>query len=152
MQHTAQKVTLVVAHVATLLTLAHRFTGTRAGRRITGHNVAAPHWSPNFILGAMLSEVTSNKRLERANAVVTPPSDVHTPCHSNLSSTGSLRCDQCTSRNSARCCASPMYDCTPNIAQCTPTRILPRRPSPSFILRGWNLLVCFLGCSACHCT
>ena len=32
--------------------------------------------------------------------VSTPPSDIHTPCHSDLSSTGSLRCDQCASRNS----------------------------------------------------
>ena len=89
----------MVAHVSTLLTLAHKFTGTHAGRRIARHNVAALHWSPSFILGAMLSEVTSHQQLERPNAVITPPSDVHTPCHSDLSSTGSLRCDQCTSRN-----------------------------------------------------
>ena len=52
-------VTPIVAHVATLLTLAHRFPGTHAGRRIAGHNAAASHGSPNFIPGAMLSEVTS---------------------------------------------------------------------------------------------
>ena len=94
------EVTSVVAHVATLLTLAHKFTRTRAGRKIAGHNAAAPHWLPCFLLRAMLSEVTSHQRLKWPNAVIAPPSDVHTPCHSDLSSTGSLRCDQCTSCNS----------------------------------------------------
>ena len=57
----SSEVTPVVAHVATLLTLARRFTGTCADRKIAGHNVAALHWSPSFILGAMLSEVTSRQ-------------------------------------------------------------------------------------------
>ena len=50
-----------------------------------------------------------------------------------------------------RCCASPMCDCAPNIAQCTLTRIFPHRPSPSFNPGGWNRLACFPGCSARYC-
>ena len=93
------KVTPIVAHVATLQSLAHRFTGMRIGRWNAGHNDVAPHWSPSFILGAVLFEVTSHQQLERPNAIVTPPSDAHTRCHEDLSSAGSLRCDQCALRN-----------------------------------------------------
>ena len=94
----------MVAHVATLQSLEHRATGTRTGRWVAGHNDATPHWSPSFILAAMLSEVMSHQRLERPNAVVTPSSNSHTHCHSDLSPNWSLRGDQCASHNSAVLC------------------------------------------------
>ena len=88
------------------------------GHRIARHNAAALHWSPSFILGAMLSKVVSHQRLERPNAVSHLPWTLLHAATRICYQTGSPRCDQCTSRNSARCCASPMRDCTPNIAQC----------------------------------
>ena len=120
------EVTPVVAHVATLQSLGHRFTDARTSCRIAGHNVAAPHRSPSFILGTMLSEVMSHQRLERPNAVshlpwtLTPIATriCHQLGHSNVTSAHRVILH-------TRCCASPMRDCTPNIAQCTPTRILP---------------------------
>ena len=57
----SSEVTPVVAHVATRLTLEHRFTGMRVGRKVARHNDTALHWSPSFIPDAMLSEVESHQ-------------------------------------------------------------------------------------------
>ena len=43
--------------------------GCTLGRKNAGHNAVALHWSPNFILGAVLSKVASHQRLERPNGV-----------------------------------------------------------------------------------
>ena len=96
------KAGLVVTHVATLQSIGHMFIDAHAGRRIAGHNATAPHWSPSFILDAMLSELTSHQRLERPNAVITPPSDSRTRCYPDLLATRSLRCDQCAMHAIAR--------------------------------------------------
>ena len=50
-----------------------------------------------------------------------------------------------------RCCASPMRDCTPNIAQRASCTIRPRRSSASFISTGWNRPAHFPGCSTRYC-
>ena len=141
----------MVAHVATPLTFEHKCTDAGAGRRIARHNAAAPHWSPSFILGAMLSEVTSYQRLKRPNTVVTPPSDAHTLCHLGLSSVGSLRCDQCASRNahSMLCIAHARLRPQHRPAHAhsnPPTRAISNRQS-------WGLETSSVspGCKACYC-
>ena len=125
--------------------------GTRTGRWNAGHNAAASHWSPSFILGAMLSKVVSHQRLERPNGVSHLPRTptrfatriCNKPGHSDVTNAHRVIPN--------RCCASPMRDCIPNIAQRASCTIRSRRPSIIIALEGWNRPACFSGCSACYC-
>ena len=90
----------MVAHVATLQSLDHRVTGNahwlqdRWAQCCSTALVAQLHPGRDAIQGYITSMIRT------AKCRFTPSSDSHTRWHSDLLSHGSLRCDQCASRNS----------------------------------------------------
>ena len=139
------------AQVATPIAGSQVALGMRTAHWNVGHNAAASHWSPSFILGAVLSKVASHQRLERPNGVSHLPWTptrfatriCNEPGHSDV--TNAHRVMQ------HRCCASPMRDCVPNIAQRASCTIRPRRPSKIIVPMGWNRPARFPGCSTRYC-
>ena len=143
--------TPLIAQLATLQSLARWFTGMHTERWNAGHNAAASTWSPSFIMGAVLSKVVSHQRLERPNGVSHLPWTptrfatriCNEPGHSDVTNAHRVM--------HHRCCASPMRDCIPNIAQRASCTIRPRRSSTSLILTGWNCPARFSGCNTRYC-
>ena len=117
------------AQLATLQSLARWFTGMHTERWNAGHNAAASTWSPSFIMGAVLSKVVSHQRLERPNGVSHHPWTPTRFATLICNETGHSDVTNAHRVMQHRCCASPMRDCIPNIAQRASCTIRPRRPS-----------------------
>ena len=121
------------------------------GRRIALDNAAALHWSPSFILGAVLSKVASHHRLERPNGVSHLPRTPTRFATRICNETGHSDVTNAHRVMHHRCCASPMRDCTPNIAQRASSTIRSRRPSKIIDPMGQNRPARFPGCPTRYC-
>ena len=124
---------------ATLQSLARRLAGMHTGRCNAGHNAAASHWSPSFIMGAVLSKVMSHQRFERPNGVSHHPRTPTRFATRICNKTGHSDVTNAHRVMHHRRCASPMRDCIPNIAQRASCTIRSRRPSKIIASTGLEL-------------
>ena len=99
----------------------------------------------------MLSKVVSHQRLERPNGVSHLPWTPTRFATRICNATGHSDVTNAHRVMHHRCCASPMRDCTPNIAQHSSCPIRRRRTAASFTPTGRDRLARSPGCSARYC-